>query len=228
MPLGRERVEAVRNYRLTSKRKSTLKLAQTPTRFQVENFPVGNYLAIPEVSSGERRYIPIGFLNDSAICSDKIRIVPAAQLYHFGILTSSIHMAWMRAVGMYLGTSYSYSNNIVYNNFVWCEATTRQRRQIERSAQEILNVRASFQVDRLEGVQVDSDKNSTHLPTYSSANLTWTLAKLYNEDTMPDELRAAYKWNDYNVALAYGFENFWEDEARVVAELMKLYKSLTS
>lgn len=202
MPHCWQRVEAVRNYRLQSKRKSTIKLAQTPTRFQVENMPHGNFLAIPEVSSGERRYIPIGFMNDSVVCSNRLKLIPNATRYHFGILTSSIHMAWMRTVGNYFGTSYSYSKDVVYNNFVWREVTARQRRMIERSAQNILEVRADFP--------------------------DWTFAKLYDEATMPDELRLAHKANDYAVALAYGFENFWEDEARVVAELMKLYKALTS
>ena len=202
MPLCRERVEAVRNYRLQSKSAGTRKIAATPTRFHVENFPRGNYLAIPKTSSEKRFYIPIGFMNDSVICADSLRLVADAQIYHFGILTSSIHMAWMRAVGGRMEVSYSYSNNIVYNNFVWCSPTPRQRRMIEKTAQEILNVRADFPV--------------------------WTFAKLYDENTMPDELRLAHKANDYAVALAYGFEKFLEDEPRIVAELMKLYKSLTS
>ena len=111
-------------------------------------------------------------------------------------------MAWMKIVAGYLGTSYRYSKDIVYNNFVWCSVNERQKRLIERSAQEILNVRADF--------------------------ADWTLAKLYNEETMPDELRSAHHTNDFNVALAYGFEKFLDDEAKIVAELMKMYKSLTS
>ena len=141
-------------------------------------------------------------MDDSVICSNKIKIVPNATLYHFGILTSSIHMAWMRTTSCRLGTGYSYSNNIVYNNFVWCSANEEERALIEESAQKILDVRKKY-----------SD---------------WTFAKLYDEATMPKALRAAHKANDYNVALAYGFEDFWEDEAKVVAELMKLYKALTS
>ena len=225
MPLCRERVEAVRNYRLTSKRKSTLKLAQTPTRFQVENFPVGNYLAIPKTSSERRFYIPIGFMSDSVICADSLRLVPNATLYDFGILTSSIHMAWTRATCGRLESRYSYSNNIDYNNFVWCGVNERQKRLIERSAQEILNVRAEF-MGRNEELGTRNVVGASKL--VPSSQFLCSYAKLYNEDTMPDELKAAHKWNDYNVALAYGFENFWEDEARVVAELMKLYKSLTS
>ena len=201
MPLCWERVEAVRNYRLQSRNVGTRKIADKPTRFHVENFPPGNFLAIPQVSSERRFYIPIGFLSSDILASSQLKIIPNATLYHFGVLTSSIHMAWMRATAGRLKSDYRYSGNVVYNNFIWCEVTARQRRLIEKSAREILNVRADFP--------------------------DWTYAKLYNEDTMPDELRLAHKANDYAVALAYGFENFWEDEAKVVAELMKLYKALT-
>ena len=110
-------------------------------------------------------------------------------------------MAWVRATCGRLEMRYNYSAKVVYNNFPWPEVDGRRRRMIEHSAQEILNVRAEFQ--------------------------SWTFAKLYSEETMPDELRLAHKSNDFAVAMAYGFENFWEDEARVTAELMKLYKSLT-
>ena len=202
MPLCWERVEAVRNYRLQSKSPGTRKIADKPTRFHVENFPRGNFLAIPKTSSERRRYIPIGFMSDSVVCADSLRLVSNATLYHFGILTSSIHMAWTRATCGRMKSDYSYSNNIVYNNFVWCSASEEERALIAESAQKILDVRKKY-----------SD---------------WTYAKLYDETTMPKALRAAHKWNDYNVALAYGFEDFWEDEAKVVAELMKLYKALTS
>lgn len=197
MPLCWERVEAVRKFRSISKRLSTRKLADKPTRFQVENFPQGNYLAIPEISSVRRRYIPIGFLNDSVVCSNRLKLVSNATLYHFGVLTSSIHMAWLRTVGATFEIDYSYSNNVVYNNFVWAEPSSRQRRRIEQTAQEILNVRASFP--------------------------DWTYAKLYNEETMPADLRDAHKENDLAVALAYGFADIINDEAAIVAELMKLY-----
>lgn len=202
MPLCWERVEAVKNYRLASKSAGTRKIAAKPTRFHVENFPRGNYLAIPEVSSEQRKYIPIGFLDDSVLCSNKIKIVQNATLYRFGVLTSSIHMAWMRATSCRFGIGYSYSNNVVYNNFPWCSPSERQRRRIEETAQEILTIRAGF--------------------------ADWTFARLYNEETMPADLRDAHKENDYAVALAYGFEEFLNDEARVVAELMRLYKKLTS
>ena len=110
-------------------------------------------------------------------------------------------MAWLRTVGGRLKSDYRYSKDVVYNNFVWCEPTPRQRRRIEQTAQEILKVRAGF-----EG---------------------WTFARLYDENTMPRDLRDAHKENDLAVALAYGFEKFLEDEPRIVAELMKLYAALT-
>ena len=202
MPHCRERVENVRQYRLSSKRKSTIKLAQTPTRFQVENFPRGNYLAIPQTSSERRQYMPMGFMDASNFASATLLVIPDATLYHFGILMSSIHNAWIKTTCCCLETRYRYTASIVYNNFPWCSVTDRQRRLIERSAQNILDVRAEFS--------------------------GWTFAKLYDEKTMPDELRHAHKSNDYAVALAYGFENILTDEAAIVAELMKLYRQLTN
>ncbi len=202
MPLCWERVEAVRRYRLQSKSPGTRKLADKPTRFHVENFPRGNYIAIPKTSSERRRYIPIGFMNDSVVCADSLRLVASAQIYHFGILTSSIHMAWTRATCGRMKSDYSYSNNVVYNNFYWKPPTPEHRQMIEETAQKILEVRAEFS--------------------------SWTYAKLYNEETMPDSLRLAHKSNDYAVAIAYGFDKFLDDEAAIVAKLMKEYKRLTS
>ena len=198
MPLCCERVENVKNFRLASKRKSTIKLANKPTRFAEENFPHGNYIAIPEISSERRKYIPMGFLNDSVICSNRLKLISNATLYDFGILTSSIHMAWTRATCGRLESRYCYSINVVYNNFVWCEPTPRQRSRIEQTAQEILKVRADFK--------------------------DWTYAKLYDEETMPQDLRDAHTENDLAVALAYGFGDILTDEGKIVAELMKLYK----
>lgn len=200
MPLCWERVEAVKNYRLASKSAGTRKIAATPTRFHVENFPRGNYIVIPEISSEQRQYIPMGFLDDSVICSNRLKLVSDATIYHFGILMSSIHMAWTRATCGRLESRYCYSAKVVYNNFPWCSVTARRRRMIEDTAQKILDARAKFD--------------------------GWTFAALYDPQTMPDELRLAHTANDYAVALAYGFEDFWTDEAAVVAELMRQYKAL--
>ena len=125
-------------------------------------------------------------------------------------------------------SDYSYSATVVYNNFVWASVNDRQRRMIERSAQNILDIRAEFMGRDKELGTRDIVGNNKLVPSSSQLVPTWTFAKLYDEATMPDELRHAHKSNDFAVALAYGFENFWEDEARVVAELMKLYKALTS
>ena len=200
-PLIAERVEACRKFRSLSKKAVTRASAETPHLFQEIRQPTTNYVFIPKISSKNRQYVPMNFLSANIIATNAAQVIPDAELYHFGILTSSIHMAWMRAVGGRMKSDYSYSATVVYNNFPWPAVDGRRRRMIERSAQEILNVRADFP--------------------------SWTFAKLYSEETMPDELRLAHKSNDYAVAMAYGFENFWEDEARVTAELMKLYKSLT-
>ena len=202
MPLVYQRVKAVRDFRLASKSAGTRKIADKPTRFHVENFPNGNYLAIPKTSSERRRYIPIGFMDDSVICADSLRLVSDATLYHFGVLTSSIHMAWMRAVGGRLESRYSYSNNIVYNNFPWPIYSAHRNSKIEQTAQKILDVRAK----------------------YPDA----TFADLYDEVTMPADLRDAHKKNDRAVAAAYGLENILDDEPAVVVVLLKLYKSLCS
>lgn len=119
MPLVMERVKAVRNFRLASKSAPTQKLAETPTRFHVENMPAGNYILIPEVSSEKRRYIPMGFISPNILCSNLVKLIPGATLYHFGVLTSSVHMAWTRAVCGRLKSDYRYSKDIVYNNFPW-------------------------------------------------------------------------------------------------------------
>ena len=202
MPLVAKRVEAVKNYRSLSKRAATRKLADTPMLFGENRQPTTNYILVPSTSSEQRQYIPIGFMDDSVICSNRLKLVSDATIYHFGVLTSSIHMAWMRMTAGRLESRYLYSNNIVYNNFPWCEVTDTRRQTIETTAQHILDVRAKYP--------------------------DWTFAALYDESTMPDDLRDAHKLNDTAVALAYGFDKILHDEAQVVAELMKLYRRLTS
>ena len=200
LPLVAERVEACATFRLASPKPKTNKDAERPTVFQEIRQPTKDYMFIPRHSSGNRKYIPIGFMPPTVIASDAAQFVPDATTYHFGVLTSSTHMAWMRATCGRLKSDYRYSKDIVYNNFPWPTPTPSQRQLIERSAQMILDVRAKFS--------------------------GWTFAKLYDEDTMPDELRDAHVMNDTAVARAYGFEKFLYDEARVVAELMKLYAAL--
>ena len=202
MPLVYQRVKAVRDFRLASKSTGTRKLADKPTRFHVENFPTGNYLLIPRVSSENRSYVPIGFMNSNDLASDSVHIVPNATLYHFGILTSSIHMAWLRTVGGRLKSDYRYSKDVVYNNFVWCTPTHAQVSAIETAAQKILDVRTQ----------------------YPDA----TFAELYDEVTMPYDLRQAHHVNDRAVARAYGLENILDDEAAITVALFKLYNEVKS
>ncbi len=130
MPECMKRVEAVRSFRLASNSAGTVKLADKPTRFHVENMPEGNYILIPEVSSERRRYVPMGFMTPDVLCSNLVKIIPDASLYHFGILTSNVHMAWMRTVCGRLKSDYRYSKDIVYNNFPW--PTPGPRRQMRR------------------------------------------------------------------------------------------------
>lgn len=201
MPECMKRIENVRQFRLSSKRASTLKLADTPTRFQTENMPTTNYIVIPEVSSQNRRYVPMGFMTPDIMCSNKVRLMPNATLYHFGVLTSNVHMAWMRTVCGRLKSDYDYSIKIVYNNFPWCNPTPEQKANIEKTAQAILDARAKY-------------------PDCS-------LADLYDETTMPPELRKAHQANDFAVMAAYGF-NRKITESECVAELMKRYQALVN
>ena len=201
MPECMKRVEAVRNYRLASPSAGTVKLAERPTHFHVENMPNGNYILLPKVSSERRRYIPMGFMTPDVLCSDLVFIIPDATLYHFGVLTSNVHMAWMRAVCGRLKSDYRYSKDIVYSNFPWPDPTTEQRSRIEQTAQAILDARELYP---------DS-----------------SLADLYDELTMPPELRRAHQQNDKAVMQAYGFPIKGFTESDCVAELMKRYQELT-
>ncbi len=201
MPECLKRVQAVRELRLSSKSAGTRKIADTPTRFHVENMPTGNYIVIPEVSSQRRKYIPMGYMDDSVLCSNKLRLMPNSGLYHFGILQSNVHMAWMRVVCGRLKSDYDYSIKIVYNNFPWPTPTEKQRSRIEETAQEILDARAKY-------------------PDCS-------LADLYDELTMPSELRTAHQHNDKAVMQAYGFWGKLNTETECVAALMKMYQELT-
>lgn len=201
MPLVLERVKKVREFRQSSKKAATRKQADTPTLFTENRQPLENFIAIPEVSSGTRRYIPMGFLNSNIICSNKLQLLPSASIYHFGVLMSNVHMAWMRSVCGRLKSDYDYSARIVYNNFPWPTPTDEQRAKIEQTAQAILDARELY-------------------PDCS-------LADLYDEATMPPELRKAHQQNDKAVMQAYGFWGKLNSESACVAELMRMYQGLT-
>jgi hypothetical protein len=177
MPLCMKRVEAVKTYRAKSDSKPTQELAKTPRRFHVENMPANNYFVVPRTSSQSRDYIPMGRLTPNDFCSDGIQLIPEAKLYHFGVLQSSIHMAWMRVVCGRLETRYRYSNGIVYNNFPWPNATEEQKATIEKTAQEILDVRNKYNDSSLE--------------------------QLYNPSLMPNDLVDAHDKNNRSVAAIY-------------------------
>ena len=200
MPECMKRVEAVRALRLASKSAGTVKLADRPTHFHVENMPSGTYVVIPEVSSEKRKYIPMGFMTPDILCSNLVKIVPNASLFHFGVLTSNVHMAWVRAVCGRLKSDYRYSKDVVYNNFPWPTPTSEQKSRIEQTAQAILDARSLY-------------------PDCS-------LADLYDEATMPPELRKAHQQNDRAVMQAYGFSVKNMTESACVAELMKMYQKL--
>lgn len=203
MPLVMERINACREDRLNSPDKGRQKLADTPMLFRETKNP-SSYIVVPAVSSQRRRYIPMGFLDSSTIPTNLVIIVPDATLYHFGILTSNIHMSWMRAVAGRLKSDYRYSKDIVYNNFPWPNPTDAQRAKIEETAQAILDARA----------------------LYPDASL----ADLYDEVTMPPELRKAHQNNDRAVMAAYGITKDspeFKSESACVAMLMRMYQALT-
>ena len=201
MPHCLKRIEAVKELRLASNRAGTRKLADRPTHFSTENMPDTNYIIVPKVSSEKRRYVPMGFMSPNVLASDLVFVIPDATLYHFGILESNVHMAWMRAVCGRLEMRYRYSKDVVYNNFPWPTPTEEQKAKIEQTAQAILDARALYP---------DS-----------------SLADLYDELTMPVELRKAHQNNDRAVMQAYGFPvKSTFTESQCVAELFKLYQEI--
>lgn len=205
LPECMKRVNSVHDYRLESKKAATRAAAATPMSFMEIKRPVGKFLIVPEVSSQRRKYVPLGFSDKEMICSNKVRFISNATMYHFGILTSNVHMAWMRAVCGRLKSDYSYSINVVYNNFPWPTPTEQQKAKIEQTAQAILDARALYP---------DS-----------------SLADLYDDLTMPPELRKAHQDNDRAVMDAYGFTKGTAartSESACVTELMKLYQQKVS
>lgn len=202
-------VQKVKDMRASSNREATRKLADTPYLFGEIRQPETNYLIIPRHSSENRKYIPVGYINKDTICGDANMLIADASLFTFGIMCSNVHNAWMRTVCGRLEMRYRYSNTIVYNNFPYCTPTEEQKARIEKTAQAILDARALY-------------------PECS-------LADLYDELTMPPELRKAHQDNDRAVMETYGFRKVDEatgksrllNEAETVAELMKMYQELT-
>ena len=201
MPLCLDRVEKVKEFRLSSPREQTKKYADKPTRFYIENVPKGDYIVLPETSSENRKYVPFGFMNPDVFCSNAVKLLPNASLFHFGILTSILHNAWMRVVAGRLGNGYRYSIGIVYNNFVWVKPTEQQKEKIEKTAQSILDARNKYPES--------------------------TLADLYDSLTMPPELRKAHENNDKAVLELYGLSKDSTEE-QMIELLFKLYDAKIS
>lgn len=199
MPEVMKRVEACRQDRLNGA-PDRQKLADTPTVFRETKNP-STYIIVPATSSENRKYIPLGFLDKNTISTNSAVIIPEATLYHLGVLTSNVHMAWMRTVCGRLKSDYRYSKDIVYNNFPWCNPTEEQKAKIEKTAQMILDARAMY-------------------PDCS-------LADLYDEAAMPRVLRKAHQLNDRAVMEAYGFWGKLNSESECVAELMGMYREMT-
>ena len=206
MPEVLKRVEACKEDRLNGA-EDRQKLAATPWLFRETKCP-DLYVIVPATSSENRKYVPMGFLDSSTIATNSATIIPNANLYDFGILTSNVHMAWMRTVCGRLEMRYRYSKDIVYNNFPWCNSTDEQKAKIEKTAQGILDARELY-------------------PECS-------LADLYDDLTMPKELRKAHQENDKAVMEAYGFckkdengKRTWLTESETVAKLMEMYQKRT-
>ncbi|MBQ3859385.1 MAG: methylase, partial [Clostridia bacterium] len=195
-----QRLNSVAESRKSSPTASVRISAETPMLFTQIRQPSTRYLAVPEVSSQNRRYIPVSFLEPDIIASNKLYLVPNADLFMFGILESNVHMAWTRVVCGRLKSDYSYSP-AVYNNFPWPDPTPAQKEKIEQTAQAILDARALYP---------DS-----------------SLADLYDPLTMPPELLKAHQANDRAVMQAYGMPIKETDEAACVAWLMRLYQEKT-
>ncbi|MCC6464311.1 MAG: class I SAM-dependent DNA methyltransferase [Planctomycetes bacterium] len=200
MPRVHERVDKVRKFRLASKSAPTRELAARPTRFHVENMPDRRFLAIPKVSSERRTYIPIGYMPAKHLASDLLFVLPAATPYHFGVLTSAMHMAWVRQVCGRLESRYRYSNTLVYNNFPWPQdVTPKHKAAVEAAAQQVLDVRAKWKDQ--------------------------TLADLYDPLVMPADLVKAHKALDRAVDKCYRAKPFPNERARV-EYLFELYEKL--
>ena len=229
-PILIKRIEAVREFRLKSSKAATVQIAATPTLFGEMRPCESEYIAIPKVSSENRRYIPIDYLSSEVLAGDKLFQMPNASLYHFGVLTSNVHMAWMRAVCGRLKSDYSYSNTIVYNNFPW-----PQQFKIDNSKLKMENGKWTLSSEDLPADKKELSIFHSQLSIINTAQAILdarakypdsSLADLYDETVMPPELRKAHQANDRAVMAAYGFSTKMT-ESECVAELFKLYESLT-
>lgn len=196
-----ERVQAVKKFRLSSKKIQTQRRAETPTLFAEDRFIFAKKIFVLMVSSENRNYIPIGFVDADVVVTNKALFIPNGDLLLFGILTSKVLMSWLKVVGSRFKSDFRFSASLVYNTFPFCEFSEKNCKKIERTAQLILDVRKKY------------SKSS--------------LAELYDENLMPKDLREAHRQNDLAVLAAYGFDKNLS-EPQIVGELMTLYNNLTN
>jgi hypothetical protein len=239
-----ERVERVREFRSKSERAATNELAQTPTVFGELRQPRNNFLFVPKTSSERRRYAPIGFMPPEAVINNTSLFIDAAELFHFGVLSSTMHMAWLRQVGGRLKSDYRYSNKLVYNNYPWPESVSEKPRSaVETAAQKVLSVRAEFLAPVAQAslpagspgipARCSSSRRtgSTDTPRTRSqdgcATKTATLADLYDPLATPPALQQAHEALDRAVDKCYRPEPFTSERQRVEF-LFALYEKLTA
>lgn len=233
-PILRKRIESVRSLRLASTAEATRRKADVPHLFFYISHPDAPYLLVPSTSSENRRYIPIGFMDGKTIASNLVLIVPNATLFNFGVLTSSVHMAWVRAIGGRMKSDYRYSNKIVYNNFPWPEGTSPQNTQKpalrDTEHTECANTEDGTDVPCVQcaaggGFSAFCDKISSTAQGILDARARYSdasFADLYDETFMPTDLRAAHAANDRAVLAAYGLAAD-TPESEIVAHLFRLY-----
>lgn len=198
-PFIKKRISQVKEFRLASKAKSTREMAKTAYMFAQLAQPDSDYLIFPRHSSQNRDYIPLGLEHPDVIAGDSLLIVPNTTNYHFGVLESSVHMAWMKLVAGRIKGDYRYSKNVVYNNFPWPEVDDKQKAKISETAQVILDARDNHS---------ESD-----------------LASMYNPDTMPVDLLKAHEANDKAVLKVYGLSAD-STEAEILQKLFSMYEKL--
>ena len=243
MPEVMKRVQAVKTVRLASKSRPTQKLAATPTHFHVEFMPTEPYMVIPEVSSERREYIPLGFLTPETLASNKLRLLPKAELWQFGILQSSMHMAWTRYTSGRLKSDFQYSISIVYNNFPWPELGDARSKTITVRAEPVEALRQA-QGERVHKNQLPASADKSHAAIeaaaqavldaragFQSGDQPATLADLYDPLTMPPELLKCHQRLDAAVDKAYeasGGKKSYKSDAERVAFLFELYQRYTS
>ena len=233
IPGIKQRVESVRDFRLASKKEPTRRKAAEPSLFAEIRQPTSRYIVIPRHSSESRRYIPFGYFEPGIIIHDSCTALPNATAFHFGVLSSLIHMAWVKIVCGRIKSDYRYSNSLVYNNFPWPEsATDKQRAAVEAKAQAVLDARAQFMDvgDDVRSLKLKAkatgDSDSQRLVT-SSPTKSATLADLYDPLAMPPALVKAHAELDRAVDLCYRPEKFESDRQRV-EYLFALYEKLTA